>query len=610
MIRLVIGCMAMVSGLCASGSASAVANEVGHLPMGYRVAPAASPWTGRLHAIGFRTTADVNRRGVLHLWEAGDLLDQRATDTRRLYLGGSRLTPLRWPAIDAEAKHRLNIDPATSQPDTHGADRLSWLRGNQPAVLRPRDTRLASATGARVHVVSPPAWQPMQPGHTAFRNAHALRPTTVWLGTRDGILHGFHAITGQELTGYLPRAALGEAAALTAVGTRVSAPPCPRPHSVDADPNGRWRTLLLCATPATARTPGSVFALDVSTPGADTPIQLIWEVTANDALPLTGSGPLRAAMYTADSERRWFAVGILAPGTPPGARAGLALLPLDRPAGAWATTGRVPRLPLPEQGCDSKTATTQLLAVTVRSDASGAARAAYAIDDVGRLWRFPFDALGSNTPPQTATCLHRQSASTRGSVEPPLITYTGAAPLIVYGTGDAISAIPDRTGKPANPRPIHAIASGNGVVLRAAPSSDPPGTTGWTLALPHPGEQIETLHAASPAHLAFTTLAPDGRARSYLIDAATGESVTVLLADGKPGAAITGLPFDPAFGGPIVGLSPVIEGAAVAPGTSRRDVHSLALWQIDGDGAYLQQHAYVTRRRGRLGWRELIRTPL
>lgn len=607
MIRLVMGCIGIVLGL--SGCPGAVASEAGRLPMGYRVAPAGYPWTGRLHAIGFRTTADANRRGVLHLWEAGERLDQRDTDTRRLYLGGTRLTPLRWPAIDAEAKQHLNIDPTTGQPDTHGADRLSWLRGNRPnPLMRPRDTRLASAAGARVHVVAPPAWQPMQPGHTAFRNAHALRPTTVWLGTRDGILHSFDAMTGRERAGYLPRAALAEAAALTAVGTRVPAPPCPRPHSVDADPNGRWRTLLLCATPATARTPGTAFVLDVSTPDADTPIQLIWEVTGSDALPLTGSGPLRAAMLRVDNERRWFAVGILAPGTPAGARAALALLPLDLPAGAWATTGRVPRLPLPEQGCDSKTATTQLLAVTVRSDASGAARAAYAIDDVGRLWRFPLDALGADTPP--ATCLHRQTASRRGSVEPPVITYTGATPLIVYGTGNAVSAIPDHTEKPANPRQIRAIPSGNGVVLRAVPSSDPPGTTGWTLALPHPGEQIETLDAASPAHLSFTTLAPDGRARSYLIDAATGESVTVLQADGKPGAAITGLPFDPAFGGPFVSLSPVIEGAAPAPGISRRDVHSLALWQVDGDGAYLQQHAYLTRRRGRLGWRELIRTPL
>jgi type IV pilus assembly protein PilY1 len=226
MIRLVMGCIGIVLGL--SGCPGAVASEAGRLPMGYRVAPAGYPWTGRLHAIGFRTTADANRRGVLHLWEAGERLDQRDTDTRRLYLGGTRLTPLRWPAIDAEAKQHLNIDPTTGQPDTHGADRLSWLRGNRPnPLMRPRDTRLASAAGARVHVVAPPAWQPMQPGHTAFRNAHALRPTTVWLGTRDGILHSFDAMTGRERAGYLPRAALAEAAALTAVGARGAAPPRP-----------------------------------------------------------------------------------------------------------------------------------------------------------------------------------------------------------------------------------------------------------------------------------------------------------------------------------------------------------------------------------------------
>ncbi len=246
----------------------------------------------------------------------------------------------------------------------------------------------------------------------------------------------------------------------------------------------------------------------------------------------------------------------------------------------------------------------------MRSDASGAARAAYAIDDAGRLLAIPVRRpLARYATRDSNACIAGPPAA-RGSVEPPVITYTGATPLVVYGTGNAVSAIPDRTGKPANPRQIHAIPSGDGVVLRAAPSSDPPGTTGWTLGLPHPGEQIETLHAASPTHLAFTTLTPDGPARSYLIDAATGGVRHRPAGRWQTGRRHHRIAVRSGLRGPIVSLSAVIEGAAPAPGTSRRDVHALALWQIDGDGAQLQQHAYLTRRRGRLGWRELIRTPL
>lgn len=588
------------------------ATGAGQWPLSYRVAPAAYPWTGRLHATAFRTTAYADRREVLDQWQAGDLLDKRATDSRRLYLGGARLTPLRWQSIDAQARAMFDIDPATGQPDARGAERLSWLRGNRPdAAMRPRDTRLASGAGARVHGVPPPGWQPMQPGHTDFRNRHAQRPATVWLGTRDGLVHGFDAVTGQEIAGYLPRTLLAEAASLTAAGTRVPAAPCPRPDSIDADPAGQWRTLLLCAIPAAGRADGAgaAFVLDVSAPEAATPIQLVWEVTANDALPLTGSGPLRAAMRMTDEGRRWFAIAILA-ATAAGERAGLALLPLDRAASTWASAGRVQRLLLPASGCAGDTTATQLLAVSVRNDASGVARAAYATDNAGRLWRFPLDAAGAGRPANTATCLYRQASATGSSVEPPVITYPGATPLIAYGTGNAVSVVPDTPGRPVDPRHVTAMTAGEGVILRASAPSSYPGTSGWTLSLPHPGEQVDRLYAASPVHLGFTTLMPDGSARSYLLDAATGESVTVLQADGGPGPAVTGLSFDPDQGWPIVSLSARSPGPATTPGGGQRDVYELGLWQIDGDRAHLQQHTRLTRRRGRLGWRELIRTPL
>lgn len=592
----------------------------GQLPLGYRVTSGTYPWTGRLHAFGFRTAAFHNQRAVLDLWEAGALLDRRDPGTRRLYLGGASLSALQWPSLDDDAREKLDMDG-------RGKARLAWLRGAQSdPTMRPRDTRMAGGSGARVRVVAPPAWLPMQPGHTGFRNRHATRPTMVWLGTRDGIVHGFDAVTGHEFAGYLPRALLAKAAAFSAPGTPVPAPPCPWPDSVDADINGQWRTLLLCGIPSPAKSGGkddgkrddnprnedkhaALFVLDVSEPDAISPIGLIWEVAASDALPLTGSGPLRAAMWIEHGVRRWAAVAVLAPadsGTP----AGLALLPLDRPASAWAPSGNVRRMWLPDTGCGAGTASARLLAATVHSDGSGEARAAYASDNTGRLWRFALGASQSDPSTPRATCLYRQRSATGAGDEPPIVVVTASGPLVVYGSGGELSAIPDQQSASGAPRQIDALLAGEGVVLRGPARRASADESGWTLGLPHPDEQVAELQMASPVHLAFTTRTPDGRTRSYLIDAATGESVIVAAQDGSPSHAITGLPFDHGQGMPVVTLSRVSQGPDTSPGVGRLDVYEVSVWRLDGDSSHLLQQARMTRRRGRLGWREPIRTPL
>ena len=611
-------------GLCATPLALAMP---GQLPLGYRITHGAFPWTGRLSAIAFRT-ATVSSPLQMP-WEAGALLDGRDPHARRLYLGGNRLDPFRWQAINVDAQATLDgIEPAGI-----GAARLAWLRGDlgNPA-LRPRDTRLASATGARVHVVPPPTWRPMQAGHAEFRVRHQGRPTTVWLGTRDGWLHGFDAVTGQELAGYLPWTMLAPAAALTAPEAPLPRPPCPRPESVDADLSGTWRTLLLCGVPAqqsaSATQAGAVFALDISAPDAQTPIGLIWEVSASSALPLSGAGPVRAAMWVDHQVRRWSAVAVVAPDPDTQSSAALALLPLDRSPRHWSAAA-VRRLPLPAIGCDMPASSTPLLAVTVHSAASGIAQAAYAADSAGRLWRFDLAQLANAAAASPATCMHRQGnargdrGGDRGvnAAEAPVVVQTGGRPLVIYGTDAELSAIPDHAGPRGSrgsrgtrgvPARIDALRQGDGYVLRAARTAGKNLANGWTLSLPGFGERLEALYAASPVHLGFTTVDDQGMQRSYLVDAATGESVIVTDADGRPTPAVTGLPWHGGAAGgagmPFTVMSQIDGNADVAPGRSSRDTFELGLWRIEGDSAHRFQEARWHRRRGRLGWRELIRT--
>ncbi|WP_227459066.1 pilus assembly protein PilY [Cupriavidus pauculus] len=584
------------------------ASPPGQLPLGYRISNGDFPWTGRLHALAFRT-ASPSSSAVLTKWEAGFQLDQRQTPSRQLYLGGAHLGALHWDSIDAEAKVALD----SVDPTEHGANRLAWLRGDRTDTsLRPRDTRLGSASGARIHLVLPPQWLPMQPGHADYRRRHVSRPVTLWLGTRDGLVHQFDALSGDERAAYLPYAMLAGAASLTSADGPVPAAPCPRPESVDADPGGTWRTLLLCGVPASETPrftqPGAVFVLDISDPDAEaSQLGLLWEVGASPALPISGDGPIRAAMWIEHGVRRWAVVAALAPDVETSARAGIALLPLDRSPQFWAASGNVPRIGLPDAGCGVPAATAHLLATTVNGNVDGTSQAAYVVDDTGRLWRFGLDHLSRNDSASPATCMHRHQAPAPGQAEAPVVIQTGTGPLVVFGSGGELSAIPDRPGR-GMPAQVDALAHGDGVVLRTHQAGAATSENGWTLRLPHEGERIETLQGPTPVHLSFTTVTPDGRQRSYLVDAATGESVIATDANGAIAPAVTGLPFDGEVA-PVVVSTATSTGADTSAGKTSRDAFRLELWQIDGDTARLTQQATWYRQRGRLGWRELIRSP-
>ncbi|GJG96632.1 hypothetical protein CBA19C6_19105 [Cupriavidus pauculus] len=365
------------------------------------------------------------------------------------------------------------------------------------------------------------------------------------------------------------------------------------------------RAMLLCGIPsrdtASSRQTGAVFVLDVSAPDAGTPIDLLWEVAASQALPLSGSGPIGASMWIEHGVRRWAAVATVAPDDETGAHAGLALLPLDRPANTWSAGTRVRRMALPESGCDATTVAVGLLAVTVASTASSIAQAAYATDTTGRLWRFGLDHLSSSgAEAKPPACLHRQRSAV-DRAEAPIVVRSGIGTLVVYGTGNELTAIPDRPGARGSPGRIDAMPKGNGVVLRAARADANPSDDSGTLALPHAGERIDTLYGATAVHVGFTTVAADGLQRSYLIDAASGESVVVADDLGTPGHAITGLPRTDTTVMPIGVQSTIAMGTPTAPGTSTRDGFGLDLWQVNGNTATLQQQARWHQRRGRLG---------
>ncbi|WP_224080524.1 pilus assembly protein [Cupriavidus laharis] len=527
--------------------------------------------------------------------------------SRRLYTSiapagtdSERLVPLQWSALDAASQHAV----AQSTSDgVSGQDKLAWLHGDRSnTALRPRETRMANARGTRVLVVPPPAWQPGKAGHAAFRERHRTRPHMVWLGTTDALLHGFNAVSGNELVGYLPRALLPQAAAMSDPKGALAPVPCPRPEAADVVIHREWRTVLLCGIPAMDKgnsAPG-VFALDITNPTDPAPIRLLWELAATATLPLSARGPVRAAAFASDEGLQWFAV-TTQEGRADGAvsRPGLALIPLEKSTGSSVLTW-----PLPERDCTGAPVTSELTGVSILSDMTGRTLAIYATDDSGQLWHFPLADATRLPTSGTPTCRHRLPVAARPDhAEPPLPLGASASPLIVYGQGGEIAAIPSRPGG-ALTRIVAEPADG-GFLLRAMPGQGSAASqAGWRLTLPNAGEQLDALSEVFPGYLHFTTHAADGSQRAYLVLAATGESA---------GRAHEGAPLQ-AF---VTGQAAAPEGSFVltsaprpAPhqpaGASGAQAHTVTLWSVDRTSARPLSTTVATRRTGRISWREIM----
>ncbi len=336
---------------------AATGSEAGRLPLAYRSTDGAYPWTGRLFAVGWQGSAPALPPA---LWEAGERLDRQPVSSRRIFTSSAptgaappHAIPLQWDAIDAAFRDTDSVDTLKRFDRSH----LEWLRGDRTqAGLRPRDTRLGNAAGPVR------GWWRRQPGARQTRPhwlSRALRPAPACglAGHHDGLLHGFDAATGEERAAYLPGVLLPYAAAMPAAGAPLVPAPCPRPEAQDVTVRGEWRTVLLCGIPGSARSgnPAAAFALDVSDPDGPMPFALLWELAATDTLPLSARGPVRAAGVPGQDGLRWYAVMTLAATTNDksmAARSGLALLPLDKPAGAaWAGQHAIRTLPLPERDC-------------------------------------------------------------------------------------------------------------------------------------------------------------------------------------------------------------------------------------------------------------------
>lgn len=269
----------------ASASASSVAANSTRLDVDgliYQARFNSANWSGDLLAYRLREDGSIRSEPA---WSAADLLDAPgfSVATRRVFTSNDSNQ-----RIDFRYNQLGQVSGAVAAMnfDGRGADRVNYLRGDRSQELqnggpfRARESRLGDI------VNSDPAYMGREtfgyqglpgtegssyPQYVRSKRNNPDRPPVLFVGANDGMLHAFHADTGEELFAYVPRMLINQMA-------QLSSPDYTHRYYVDGAPtvsdvyiNGQWRTILVGTLGAGGR---GIFALDVTNPRDP---QVLWE---------------------------------------------------------------------------------------------------------------------------------------------------------------------------------------------------------------------------------------------------------------------------------------------------------------------------------------------
>lgn len=301
----------------------------------YKVSYDPNTWTSTLKgqlvsydADGTPTYEDV--------WNATTLLDARTASNRLIVtcckIDGTGLpftnTALTGASLISRTYYEAFDDiVGVSTTSQSIANYIAYLRGNTAYELtnggpyRTRSHRLGDIVNAKLTAVGAPDssyYEIYNPGYKTFKTTYASRPTVVYAGANDGMLHAFDGTVpstssttctstlgtpttacGKELFAYVPSFACGNATTATASGLASLGNPSSFTHHyfVDATPasadvdfyktsnptasTNDWRTILVGGLGKGGK---GYYALDVSNPASWTSEdavagKLLWEFT-------------------------------------------------------------------------------------------------------------------------------------------------------------------------------------------------------------------------------------------------------------------------------------------------------------------------------------------
>ncbi|HET9643340.1 MAG TPA: PilC/PilY family type IV pilus protein [Burkholderiaceae bacterium] len=280
-------------------------------------------WTGQLVA----STLGFNSSGVptiAPLWDARDVLEKMITPTdtssRKIVTcctdHGAAL-PFTFATLStATLDSRTNLAsfmkvPGVAEASQSTANYIEYLRGASSqelangGVYRTRSHRLGDIVNSKPVPVSAPHaryYDVYNPGYTEFKHGKAGgRPTVVYVGGNDGMLHAFDGTagtsdSGHELFAYIPSFLYGTSSSAATSGlASLGNPGYSHHYFVDATPEVRdidfnrthgsagtapdWRTLLVGGLGKGGK---GYFAIDVTYPrdwSSDTAVagKVLWE---------------------------------------------------------------------------------------------------------------------------------------------------------------------------------------------------------------------------------------------------------------------------------------------------------------------------------------------
>ncbi len=208
---------------------------------------------------------------------------------------------------------------STDQQALLTENKVNWLRGDQSNEgsdgLRIRTKILGDIINSDPLVVGVPNFHyellPVNAGggsYAAFRLGLASRPSILYVGGNDGMLHAFDAETGDEKFAYVPAGVYENLANLTLPEYEHKFYVDGSPAVGDAFIDNSWKTILVGGLGAGGR---SIYALDVTNPLAFNDSKVLWEfgyadedcepgVTACRDIGYTFGKPVLARMQNGD----------------------------------------------------------------------------------------------------------------------------------------------------------------------------------------------------------------------------------------------------------------------------------------------------------------------
>lgn len=239
-------------------------------------------WSGRLEA--FEPVIKDTGIEYVRRWEAGSLIPTYGS--RKLYTHSGEFSGGTGKEGQGKALTWANVDQAAFNNDENFFNYVRGRRdGESTGAFRQRTSLLGDVVNSNPVVTGTRyfGYTPTRMGVSGYANhyqAKGARGQTVFVGSNNGFLHAFDAMTGAERFAYMPRGvmpAINSLAKTSDFSHRFLVDG--RLHYNDAYIDGAWRSVLVGGLGAGGKT---VFALDITDPGNFDQDKVLWEFSDSD----------------------------------------------------------------------------------------------------------------------------------------------------------------------------------------------------------------------------------------------------------------------------------------------------------------------------------------